>query len=629
MSDIKFFCRSCGKKLGIDSAAIGFMVKCPGCGTENRVPSKSEEPPDSAFAVKRPVLPVRPVSSPPPPPPSSPATAASDSEDLKKTEALQRQLSSLEEERKQWETEKASLVEKEKDMERSLAAAANDVKRASDRAEEAERRKRELEQQVKSLEERAVQLAVIPATEDKLKELEAAFERVSSECNETREKLVESEKEQERQRLHFEQQLSDANDRARILSERAEKAERIHHDLDVKLKEAEDRAAAVSETVSHADRFKEAEESLARTARERDEARKALADLEQRNRELEIKIKTLEAKGTLPLGERERLLRELKAAEEKLESADREKEKVVLARQSLSEELTTLRAEHNAMLQQQHEARALSASLEQLRSQLSELQTQEKKLVNVLAQAEVKTGMSADHVAPATTPPEPRHPPVRRVSPADAQRRVAGIIGIVLLVIVSLLGVWLWWPNLFQSPTEGEIPVAELRSTFSGREKMALTFGVPVTADGLEITVQGARVAPVTIVSMSGIETPSSSHYLIVDVRLINRMDDRSVYLFRTWQDARLVDLSGQPLRQAFTDPVLLGEIKGMADGVDLAAGVEVNDMIIFEWNNERSPGFTLSAEPTFWRRTGEESFVPFSRASLALNIPRDAISGL
>ena len=95
MSDIKFYCTSCGKKLAIDVKAAGLMVDCPQCGKRLKIPSESDErlalPPEPAAPPSlsettalphRPIPASKPAPSPvlPPPVPPAPRPAVPDPE---------------------------------------------------------------------------------------------------------------------------------------------------------------------------------------------------------------------------------------------------------------------------------------------------------------------------------------------------------------------------------------------------------------------------------------------------------------------------------------------------------------------------------------------------------------------
>lgn len=58
---IKFYCYSCGQKIGVPLEVVGKRVKCPSCSTANAVPAPKEtaapKPPKRQYVEEPPALP--------------------------------------------------------------------------------------------------------------------------------------------------------------------------------------------------------------------------------------------------------------------------------------------------------------------------------------------------------------------------------------------------------------------------------------------------------------------------------------------------------------------------------------------------------------------------------------------
>ena len=501
MPDIKFYCLSCGKKLGIDAAASGMMIECPGCGTQVRVPEQSKPPPPPEPAAPRTIMPARPVKATPVQAPAPPVASPPAAADFDKMKA-------------------------ERD---AIAAECNHLKAQGEVLSQ----------------EKSAWLAERDAMESRLASLE-----------------------------------------------------------------------------------KDVGEARAAAAKAQADAQVA----EQSRMQAEDRIAELKQKISLPVAERDRLIRDTKSAQDALAAIKTENEKLAAAKSHLSEELSALRKEHNEQLARYQEAQRLTASIDEMKKQMAELREQEKLLVSSLSRQEAASGRVV--AAPPVTQepsaaPRAAKPVPRRAPGAPAAQWIAAAMGVLLILMSGMLVVLWFWPDIGRRSAVGPSELVSRVEQVAIITRNELTLGRSMEMDGIELQALGVRVAPVEMVSLSGLVSTTAQHYLIVDVRITNRSNDQDVYVFRTWRDAKLTDENSRAYPQAFTDSIGLGEVLGVANGVDLTTGLEVEDRVIFEWEDRGATGFVVTADPVFWRRSGEENFVPIVRRSVTITFSRNEIGGL
>jgi len=613
--------------------------------------------------------PARFASTASPPPPSQPAASLNDEERKKadmerlriiteRDEAL-RKLAHLEKEKDQWSADKKSLSAQLDERDRQLIEVRESAKSAAMRLGDAEKQNVDLKSAVDAAKVR--QLAMTEEYNNLQKELTAtATDKESS--SGLMQQLAVLEKAKADLSATISNLTSQASDRERQLNEAREQANSAETKIADVVKQNLDLKSAVetakSQQLAMAEEHGKLRNEISAT---RDQLSTATADkervsglqqqlavLEKTKTELSASITSLTAqvrdreqqlnaakesaaKTDARVADLEKERIERKQLQEQMSALAAENKKIAAEKNALTLEINTLKSEHAVLIKQLQETKALAASMEGMRSQIADLQAQEKQLEQVIAQSETKKAPAPIPVsAPAAETLVLQPTGERWKMPAnDLPRKLARLAAIeIAVVVVGLLGWWLW-PKSIQPPMIGEPGSAGKQAIAFSRQDVDVAFNTPVDSDGMEITFTGARIAPVTLVTISGRETTTEQRYLIIDVHLVNRTSDKSVSLFRPWQETRLLDSNKQALRQAFREAMPLGEeIKGAANGRELTAGSEINDMIIFEWNNEPSPEFTMKGSPTFWVRTAKDNLVPTSNLSISLKIPAESITG-
>ncbi|HMP89536.1 MAG TPA: hypothetical protein PJ991_05015 [Kiritimatiellia bacterium] len=336
--------------------------------------------------------------------------------------------------------------------------------------------------------------------------------------------------------------------------------------------------------------------------------------------------------------ERDSMAHNARITEEVTSKLQAENDKLTSELSRLSSEIKELKSEHDLLIDQQKELKSFASNLAGLRKEVSVLREEERRILKKL---DDRQGSSLSPVPPAVMTPssQPPHEPSvgnltppprvnlmpRRAPPSNTPAWLAPMIVSLLFVFATILAV-LWFQPDILSEYFSTPETDRLRSAPPGIQPAALqTYFQPV-ADAMDVSIVGYRIEPVSIVSVSGIISTSDRPYLIVDVQIQNNHEKQDVYIFRTWRDARMADDQGRALTQAFTDMISIGEVEGMANGVDLTPGETTFDMIVFEIPEMNALSFSLSAEPVFWRRAGEESFTPFSVRPVTARFSRDEI---
>jgi len=608
MSDIKFYCPSCGRKMAIDEQAAGLLVHCPDCRTTVTVPRESQPAPPAIATV---------TPSPPAPPTKPPAPPVPEN---RVPEKPPRPISIPPPAPKPVEAPPSAELEKQKSELARVTAELNTTRIDRDnltkQLSEATAEIASLRQQVTGENHRH---------EDAMTELEKKLAAGNSALNAAQEAgqiavterdALKNEKSQLQEELASVQKERDAlnNERTRLTDELH--AVRVERDAHAKqheqtLLELTNRCAAL-----------EAEKQAALTSAE--SVRREVQD------NIDHLSATLAAERAIAAEQQTRFSSELLALREQaLIDRNQTKHEVDDQITRLTAQITELEKKLSSS-DQKHQAD--QQSIQRLESEKNQL---------ILQHAQALSEIEKTHAATTAreTPPAPVTTPVIRekgfkLSDATVYRdpfrlMLRRIFFYATMAAIIIVGAAVLMSRLMPDdepeatkPTSIETGVSTPR-----RETITATLQTPFFIDDLEISVSSPRITPVTLVSVLGSEMTSDESYLVLDLIYSNQSTNTEIILYQPWNGAELKDNTGRRFRPSLIQQSdVMHEVKGRVLIHTLKPGEAITDVMLFPWQPGDAEIFTVTADPDFRRAYEDNRAVPLSQTIIELPIPLDAI---
>jgi hypothetical protein len=154
-----------------------------------------------------------------------------------------------------------------------------------------------------------------------------------------------------------------------------------------------------------------------------------------------------------------------------------------------------------------------------------------------------------------------------------------------------------------------------------------LALGSSATIDGIEITVTGARIAPLEESGEPSLHRIPEGQFLVLYVALRNVSEGRIVYLQKPWSETVVEDDFGNTYSQSAAVFWLGDEIKGRIGSLELRPGGSATDIMIFDLPVEKASRFVLRSDPQFYRRTGNATIQDLSDDTFTLEFTRSDIA--
>jgi len=603
MPDIKFYCPSCGKKMGIDAKAAGLLVNCPDCKKEIKVPHESESAPPPS--IHRPVPPAPPFVVP-----SAAKPLASTPRPLATRPIVTPRVPPP--------TSSPALPVESKPVDDRLVHELKEAKAALDRQAESFRT---LADEHDALKKRLLAAeSGSGSTRDELDRLRSATTSASKEMES---KLADALRENARwqaEKNAAQAQVEELRKELQAVQAKTAQESQGSEALTAKIHELEKNLKVTSSAASHATSARDA--------------------AEQKNKALERQVEELKQKQTGIDEEREGLQRDLKECEdrhksamEKMAALMKQHESLILAQENLKSEVGDLKAERTGLLKHQQEAASLNRALADMQKQMEEMRDQEKELIpTIKAKEELKPEKLPPPAAPEAVPPVPVAPEPARTEPwvysdpflkmkrwmyVYASIAVCSVVGSIIFVML--------WPQFAgeKSPVPSRWTASESTGNSAGK---AAVIGTPVSVDDVDVTFERVRVGPVKLISMLGAETMSDQPYLVIDIQLTNRSEDREVVVMQAWRDAKLLDNRGRRLKPAFHGPVLLETVEGVIVDRTLKPGESASDQMVFEWESSDAESFALTVDPGFRKITGNQTTSQISLTAISMTFGLDEV---
>jgi len=603
MPDIKFYCPSCGKKMGIDAKAAGLLVNCPDCKKEIKVPHESEPVPPTihrpdappprlppapsaapalnkpSSAAPRPYM-TRPVVPPRIQPPEHPAPVLPVIPPSAVDERLVRELN-----------EAKAALDRQAESFQTLAAEHDALKKKLSASESGGGAVREEMDRLRS------------ASAAAHAEMEA---RLAAALKET------ATWQSEKNTLNV--QIEGLKKELQTIQAKTTRETQDSETLTAKIHELEKNLKVTTSAASHA-------------AAARDVAEQNLKLLEKQVEEFQQRQSGIDA-------EREELQRDVrecegrhKAAMEKVADLLKQHDQMIVVQETLKSEIGELKTERSGLMKHQQEAVSLNRAMADMQKQLAEMREQEKELISTIkAKEEIKPEKLPPPVAPvAPVSPEPaRTEPWVYSDPFLKMKRWMYIYaGIAACSVIGSIMFVMLWPT-FQK--DGQSSTQWTASTSPHTSGIVAVIGEPVMVDEVDITFERIRIGPVRLISMLGAETMSDKPYFVMEIRLVNRSADREVMVMQAWRDGKLLDNRGRRLKPAFNNPVMLETVDGMIVDRILKPGEEAMDMMVFEWEENDAESFTFTVDPGFRKNTGPETTSQISLTVLNLSFNRNQV---
>lgn len=592
--------------MGIDAKAAGLLVNCPDCKKEIKVPQESDVAPPSIHRPVPPALPsvppsakptssaprplmTRPVAVPrvqPPTPPTHPAAPTRPVESKPADDHLVQELK-----------EAKAALDRQAESFRTLLAENNELKKKLSIAESGSGANREELDRLRS--------ATTSANKEMEGKLAAALKENAHEQAEKNALLS---------------QIEGLKKELQAVQEKTAHDSQSGEALTAKINELEKNLKATSSAASHAASAREA--------------------AEQKNKVLEHQIEELKQKQTGVDEEREGLRRDLKECEDRCKSAMekvtsllKQHEGLITVQENLKSEVGDLKAERTGLLKHQQEAASLSRALADMQKQLAEMREQEKELIRTIkAKEEIKPEPLPAPAVAAAALPAPVAPEPERTEPwvysdpfLKMKRWMYVYAGIAAFSVVGSIMFVMLWPRFAKDNNELPVQWTTPTSTGAAAGNVAV-LGSPVSVDDVDVTFERVRVGPVSLISMLGAETMSDRPYLVIEIQLTNRSEERDVVVMQAWRDAKLMDNRGRRLKPAFSSPVLLETVDGVIVDRTLKPGESATDIMVFEWEVNDAESFTLTVDPGFRKNTGGQTTSQISLSSVTMTFNLDEI---
>lgn len=157
-------------------------------------------------------------------------------------------------------------------------------------------------------------------------------------------------------------------------------------------------------------------------------------------------------------------------------------------------------------------------------------------------------------------------------------------------------------------------------------EAGAIPVGGTVTVDQVRVTFDAVRSDRITIRDVLGKETRTDQAYLLVDLTLENTDSNQTIFLKNAWESTECRDDTGGVTRIVPQQREGLDRILGTLGSAELESGIPRQERLVFQRPPEEAKTFMIRSDPGFYEETLQGDYQPVSDEFLILTFDRGAV---